>query len=374
MTKDKIRIFDLKYDDDFKKKFQAASALILDRAFLTNDLYVQKFEENFSEFNKCNYTVAVNNGTSALEMALRAVDVRDKIVVIPTNTFIATATAVLNSGGIPYLVDIEDRYYGICPIALKKVLAVTNSDLRPKACIAVHIGGHVSDQFLEIKSICEEFGVELIEDCAHGVGAKLSGELAGNFGRFGCFSFFTTKNIAMGEGGAIICKNEADYHLLQSVRQFGKDSNNPISHSNHGSNFKLSEFSALLGVLDLERAPGRIQRRREIAQIYRNNLDVNLYHVVSDSDESIGSYYKQVVLSKSYSRDEVLSHCLKNDIQITGGVYYIPIHEQPFFKDKYKHQQFPVADYFCNNHFCPPCYPELTDSQVIRVCNVLNGI
>lgn len=367
-----IKIFDLKYDENFINQFQDGARNILTRGFLTNDLYVKEFEDKFSLFNNSKYTTAVSSGTAALELALRVCDVKGKIVILPSNTFIATALAVENAGGIVKLLDIETDYFGLCPNSLRNILSQKENQVA--VCIAVHIGGHISSHFREIIDICHEYKIDLIEDCAHVVGASLDGVGAGNFGRFGCFSFFTTKNMAMGEGGAVTCHSQEDYKSLQSFRQFGRDENNPISHVSKGSNYKLNEFGALLGSLELDRVSSRIDRRRQIAKIYNHLLDKEKYRVITDSINMRGSYYKQIVLPLKIEREKIRIGCELNGISLTGGVYYIPVHRQPNFVGIVTDEDMINCNNFSQKHICPPCYPELTDEQIYFVCKILNGI
>ncbi|EQC45675.1 DegT/DnrJ/EryC1/StrS aminotransferase family protein [Bacteriovorax sp. Seq25_V] len=372
MPEKKVRIFNIEYEEDFIEEFKSGAENILKKAFLGNDQFVKDFEDKFARYQGAYQSVAVTSGTGALEVALKAIGVKDKYVLLPTNTFIATAIAVENSGGIPVLVDVESKYFGMSYVDLQQKLKGLK-DKEIAACILVHIGSHCAYDVEKIVDICKQRGIELIEDCAQGLGATLNSKKVGSFSRFGCFSFFTTKVLAMGEGGAITCNTEEDYQLLKSVRQFGMNLENSISHIRQGSNYKLSEFSALLGVLDLNRLPLRVRRRQEIARLYQDNLNSYLYECIKDSGDFCGSYYKQVVLSKVIDREKVILHCQNNGVAITGGVYYIPIHRQPYFADRII-GDFPVANNFSAVHFCPPCYPELSNEEVLYVCEVLNGI
>jgi dTDP-4-amino-4,6-dideoxygalactose transaminase len=353
-----IPIFRLSYDDDFKKKFHKGCEQILDEAFLSNHTMVKKFEEDFMHFNNSKYCIGTSSGTSALEVALRACEVESGEVLIQTNTFIATAVAVKNAGAKIGLIDIEKEFYGLCPKSLKQSI---NSNT--KAVVIVHIGGNITPHIEEIVKLCEEKGVTLIEDCAHAHGSSYKGVMAGNFGRVGCYSFFTTKTMAMGEGGAIVSNDEALFNTMKSIRQFGFDLNNNISHTNQGSNFKMNEFSALMGILELERAKGRIEKRQLIAKRYSDNLKRSNWKVLLPENQSISGHYKTMILSP-VNREILEKFFSDANIAITGGVYKIPLHRQPIIKSNLSESDFRNSDYFSDNHFCPPCYPEMTFQEV----------
>lgn len=367
----KIGIFDLKYEEEYRRKFHEYCDEILDTAFLTNHTFVERFEKEFANFSDSKFSVATTSGTTSLEAALRAIDVKNKEVILPSNTFIATAVAILNAGGIPKILDIEDNYYSLCPKQLEMHLAKNVG-----AVITVHIAGHISPSIVQIHEICKKYEVPLIEDCAHAHGATFNGTGAGNFGKFGCFSHFTTKIMTMGEGGSLTCNSESDYKKILSIRQFGKDESNSILHTDIGSNYKLTEFQAALGLLELERVSQRIDKRRILANRYQENLKGSDWICSTDSNKMESSYYKQVIIPPTgISRDRVSKILSKQEISLTGGVYFIPLHKQPSLNGFLsKEINYPISDNFSKTHICPPCYPELELQDIDRVCENLMGI
>ena len=363
-----MRIFDLKFSDQEKLQMQSYVADILDRGFLTNDRFVARFEQSYARWNNSSWAIATSNGTAAIEMALEAIGVSGKKVIIPTNTFIATAIAVINAGAIPIVIDIERDYMSLCP---EKLLETLEEYPGVGAVCHVHIGGHMSPHFKKVVDICRKHQIALVEDACHCIGAELNGVRSGNSGRFGCYSFFTTKNMTTGEGGMVICHREGDRQKLQSIRQFGKSSENSILHTGPGNNYKMNEFSAALGIIELKRIDLRITRRREIAQRYQHNLKTSHYNLRQDREGSVGSYYKQVVTSDIVPRLEIQKFLLERQIPLAGGVYYLPLHRQPKFSQWVERKEFKNADWFADHHFCPPCYPEFTDTQIDQVCEHL---
>ncbi len=360
-----VRIFDLSFDKEFRRRFHEGCEKIFDEAYLTDHSYTRLFEKQYAEFCGTKYSLAVSNGTTAIELALRALNVRGKKILIPTNTFIATAVAVLNAGAQPIFLDVENDYFALDPFELEKNLS---SDVG--AVVVVHIGGHISPHFKTIAKICQEKAIPIVEDAAHAHGASLNGIKAGALGQFGAFSHFMTKVMTTGEGGSVTCQDEELYQRAYSSRRFGLDPQNTISHLREGSNFKMSEFQALMGVLELERLENRIAKRRAIAERYQKNLHGSPWRCLADTSETKGSYYKQVVLSP-IDRPKVIAHFSKNKVALTGGVFFIPLHRQPVYQGLFLEKNFPHANNFADTHICPPCYPELDFESVDRACELM---
>lgn len=364
---DKIPIFKLTFDADYRKRFQEGCEQIFNEGYLTNHTMVRKAEALFKELNQSKFAIGVSNCTSALEIALKAIDVKGKEVILPTNTFIATYLAVKNAGGIPVIADIEPEFYSLSAEELSKKIGPNT-----KAVILVHIGGHISPVAREIKSICKKHGLFLVEDAAHAHFSELDGIKAGNIGDIGCFSFHMTKVVTSGEGGMITTSHEDLYERCLSFRQFGMDLNHQHSHVREGFNHKLSEFNALAMILDLERSSDRIKKRREIGKRYQSNLDGTPWIVSKDTESSKGSFYKQIViLPENISRKDIEKKFSEEGIALTNGVYFQPLHRQPICEESVRDKKFTVSDRFSDNHICPPCYPELTLSEIDRICEVL---
>ena len=374
-----IPIFDLKFDDDMVNTFCEKSRDILTSGRpLSNSKYVHEFEEKFSKLINAPYTIAVNSGTIALEIALRSINVSKKIVITPSNTFFATQNAVKNSGGIVKFVDIEDEYLQICPIELEKILSNHKKD-EISAVIIVHIGGIISPNFAIIRNICKKYNVRLIEDAAHAHLSHSHGEYAGSIGDIAAFSFFPTKVMTAGEAGMITTHSKELYDIMCSIKEFGKQihNGNPSRlvqiREDGGVNGKISELTGLLGSLECERVYNRIKKRNVLIDIYSEKLDKKWFKVVKQSD-GLCSYYKCIVIllnSAKEKREELREFVKKKNINFTGEVYFKGVHEMPAYSnEKYN---LPVTEYMCKNHVCPPLYPELTIEDIEYICNVMNS-
>ena len=358
MDKFNIPIFQLQYDDEFREKFHQGCETIFNESFLTNHTMVKKFEKQFATLNNSSFCLGVSSGTAALEIALRAQNIEGREVIVQSNTFIATAISIQNAGGKIKLTDLEDEYYGMCPHLLEKKITSQTG-----AVVIVHIGGLITPHIEEIVNICKKHNVPLIEDCAQAAGSSHKGVKAGNFGSASSFSFFTTKNMTTGEGGAVITNDHSSYMEMKSIRQFGMSLEDSTIYIRGGSNFKLNEFSALLGILEMDRFKDRIKKREQIAKRYEKNLHQSSWKVLLSEDQSFSSHYKTIIISP-LSRDKIKEHFEKNNIKLTGGVYYTPLHKQPVLAKQFQDEQLNVTDFFSTQHICPPCYPELTFEEV----------
>jgi len=362
----KIKLFELEFEPDYVQAFQAGCKEILETSFLAEGKYTRQFEEEFAKFSGCKYGICLTSCTAALEIALKAVGVEGQEVIIPSNTFFATAVAVRNAGGILKLVDMEDQTFAICPDKLRQQITP-----KTKVVILVHIGGIISSRIAEIVQICKEHNIVLIEDAAHAHGSKRGKYIAGAIGDIACFSFFPTKVMTTGEGGMITTNKPNLYNTCCSLKNFGrKIDDGKICVNDFGNNYKVSEFTSLMGVLEMGRVQNRIARRQHLSKLYKQNLPN--YEVFYD-EEIYNSCYKAIVKTPK-NASGYGSYCERKDIALTGTVYNIPVHEQPLWKDKFNPADFPVTNHFSKHHICPPLYPELSEEQIIYTCNVLGEI
>jgi dTDP-4-amino-4,6-dideoxygalactose transaminase len=362
-----IRIFDLKFNQKEINFFLKNSKKIFKEGFFSNHSYVKKFENQFKKINRSKFTLATSSGTSALEIILRSFDIKNKNVLVNSNTFIATGHAITNAGGKIIPVEIEKNYFMMDPQDLEKKIHKNIG-----AVVIVHIGGIISPNIFKIKKICKRFKVPLIEDAAQAQGSRYKNINAGNFGDAGAISFFTTKVMTTGEGGMITTNNKEKFNKMHSLRQFGF-MKNKLLHDKISGNYKLSEFSALLGIIELKRFKSRIKKRNFIAKIYDKNLKKSKYKLLKSKDPFYCNHYKQILVSE-INRKKIEKILNKNQISLTGGVYNIPLHRQPVYKKQLKKYKLPLTDYFCDSHFCPPCYPELNKQDIDRICAVLIAI
>ena len=321
---------------------------------------VKSFEKLFSEYTGSKYCVAVNSGTSALEIVSKAIGIKNgDEVIVPTQTFVSTGSCVINNGGTlvisgidkNHLLDFED---------LKT--KITN---KTKAVIIVHFCGLIHPDILRIKNYLNERSIFLIEDAAHAHGAQINDIFAGNIGDFGCFSFYSTKIMTTGgEGGIITTNNQKYFELCESLGAIGIDKKSKVEiYTNAGSNNRMSEFQAIMGISQLQRLEGFVEHRNTIAGIYKNKLSqLREKGVISFQKypENIRHPYWRfmVVLNdKNTEREKIKEKLNKYGINI-DWLYQPLLHLQPVFKNRYglEHGYLKKSEERSRKHLCLPVH------------------
>jgi|LakMenE01Jun11ns_1017448.scaffolds.fasta_scaffold9931390_3 dTDP-4-amino-4,6-dideoxygalactose transaminase len=367
MKKLNIPIFRLKFDFKSKFKFLKGSWDILssDRP-LGESKYVKEFEDKFAEMSDAKYALACSNGTTAIELALKALDVKGKKVLMPSNTFFATSVAITNAGGIIELLDMEPESFSI---SLKDLISKITPEVG--AVVIVHIGGIISHDISKIVDVCKKNNVPLVEDAAHAHFSLKGTHRAGVIGDVGTFSFFPTKVMTTGEGGMITTNNKELYEKMKSLKNFGRHIyDSGIIVNSEGNNFKINEFTGLLGSIECDRVYSRIEKRTDLLERYRKNLSKTRYKVIKQKGNGTCAYYKAIVITPMDGL-WLKKYCKEKGISLTGEVYRIPVHEQPLYKEQFSSVNLPNTDYYSKHHVCPPLYPELSIKEVDYICDVL---
>lgn len=330
-----------------------------------------RLEELASQWLGGGEVVTVNSGTAALEIALRVINVKRKKVIVPANTFFATASAVLHAGGEVLFADIELVGLGIDPVHLRKVL-----DEIPDvaAIILVHIGGLISPYIDEILEICKSRDVPVIEDAAHALGSYYGGKSAGSFGRMAAISLYPTKVLTSGEGGLLVCNKSEDAHEARLFRDQGKRSFYENVHDRLGNNWRMSEVHAAIGSVQFEYLQEALTERREIAGYYEKLMAGIPGITLLPVPEMVSSnFYKLIALVSSKVNTKSLKKELKNmfNVHLSGEVYDVPCFSQPYFQNSFDANNFPNATWFCQKHICLPLFNTMTSAQVSYVSNAL---
>jgi dTDP-4-amino-4,6-dideoxygalactose transaminase len=224
---------------------------------------VRQFEREFAAFQGATYGVTCTNGTTAIEMALRALGILPgDEVIVPPYTFIATASAVVTVGAIPVFADIEPDTF-----CLDSEDAARKISPRTRAIIPVHVAGRISDME-RINAIAQKHNLAVLEDAAHAWGSQLGGRGAGTFGRCGTFSFQVSKNITAGEGGILVTNDKALADLCRSFSHCGRTEGSAwYDHNSLGSNLRITEFQAAVLLAQLARLPDQVARRQANAAL-----------------------------------------------------------------------------------------------------------
>lgn len=347
---------------------------ILESGMLTLGDYTKRFETEFAKLCNIRYAVAVNSGTSAIEIALRSAGVRKgHEVIVPTNTFSATAAVVVLIGAKPVFADIDAK--SLC-IDLENVTRhLTN---KTKAVIAVHIGGLICPEITTIKETCEDHNILLIEDAAHAQGSLLDKKPAGSFGAGGCFSFYPTKVMTTGEGGMITTDDPELAQKAIILRDQGKESFNSNIIVEIGSNWRMNEISAAIGLTQLHRLPEFIRQRNEIANHFTKELsNIRGLKPLEVPKNALSNYYKYVAfLTPEITRDTFKQGLREKGVKLSGEVYWPPLHMQPIYKRllKVKEGDFPAAEKACKTMICLPIYSQMTLGEAEYVTDKIKEV
>ena len=361
------------FPEEDREGILAKTQEVLSTGQLTLGKYTKEFGEKFASYVGTKYAVAVNSGTSALEITLRALDIREHSVVVPTNTFFATPASVLHAGGKVIFADTTEN---LCldPVSVQESIREDT-----KAVIIVHIAGIIPPQIEEIKEICQTHGLFLIEDAAHAQGSTLNGKMAGSFGKAAAFSFYPTKVMTSGEGGMIVTNDENIFERALVLRDQGKANFYGNVHTELGYNWRMSEIHAIIGLSQFHRLEEFIQKRRGIARIYDKGLqELKGISLLKIPPEAQSNYYKYVaLLDKGIDRATIKKELReKHQVSLGGEVYELPCHLQPIFKNDSNSKEWdcPIAEDLCGRMICLPLSAVMTKEEAEYVLESLEKV
>jgi dTDP-4-amino-4,6-dideoxygalactose transaminase len=329
---------------------------------------VKNVETEFAKYTQTEHAVAVNSGTAALEIMLRFFGVEGKEVIVPTNTFVATPTSVLFCGGTPVFADINAETLCIDPQDVKRKLTSKTAGV-----IAVHIAGLICPEINELRELCHNNGLFLIEDAAHAHGAVIDKKKAGNLCDGGAFSFYPTKVMTTGQGGMITTNNSEMASAAQKMRDHGLDPDRIMVML--GDNWCMSEITAIIGKYQLENLDEFLQKRNEIAKQYDRSLAQSQHISLFKTPDNIQhSYYKYPLKLNGIDKNKTV-FALKNDFGIdTGSIYYPPCHLHPWYMSNlHTHKgDLPVSEAVLKDVICLPIHLGITAETADYVVESLN--
>ena len=338
---------------------------VLKSGWLAHGKYNNELELLFAEKIGVKHAITMNSCTSALEIALKASDIKGE-VIIPSFTFIATANAVINSDCTPVFCDVDLGARNVTPESISS--CITN---KTKAVIVVHYAGQPC-RMDEIKSLCDKHSLLLIEDSAETIGAKWNDKQAGSFG-IGCFPFFPTKNITTAEGGMFTTNDSALAERARAMISHGivkSDKKNKPWHREAtyaGHNYRMPNPLAAIGVVQLKKLDQLNKRRKVIAEIYNSDLVsktdyFKLPHVYEEAEHVYQMYTIQVV-NEQY-RDSLIDYL--NSMEIGASVHFDPpLHQQKLYSQYIKdNTNLSNTDILSKTLVSLPIFPTMTDQQV----------
>lgn len=339
-----------------------AIADVLERASFVLGPQVSAFEERFAAYTGAQYCVGVESGTAALKLALLALGIgTGDEVIVPANTYIASAIGVSASGAIPVLVDVDDAYL-VDPAAVEAAITP-----RTRAILPVHLYGQMVPM-QPLLEIADRYGLAIVEDACQAHGAKWRSQRAGSIGTVGCFSFYPGKNLgAYGDGGALVTNDETLADRLQLLRDFGQ--RKKYEHLIKGDNCRLDSLQAAVLDVKLRYLDEWNERRRDHAALYDSLLAAAGFPTPKNLDAEGHVYHLYV--TQVDDRENVQKKLAERGIQ-TGIHYPIPIHLQPAYAELgLGAGRFPVTESAASAILSLPMFPELTAEQIRYVADSL---
>lgn len=321
-------------------------------------------EQEVAAYCGVRHAIGVASGTDALHLALRAAGIGEGDEVITSSfTFIATAEAISYVGARPVFVDIDPDTFNI-DVGLIEA-AITE---RTRAVLPVHLFGQPAD-LAPVAALCRKHGLKLVEDCAQSFGAEYDGKKSGAYGDLGCFSFFPSKNLGcFGDGGMVITDDDETAEAVRVLRNHG--SRQRYHHAVIGYNSRLDEMQAVILRAKLKRIDDYNRRRRENAHRYSSKLKGSGVLPPVEDGKGMHVYHQYTILTDAR---EAIQGAL-SAAGIASAVYYpIPLHRQEVYRESCAGVSLPVTEEVAGRVLSLPMYPELSEAQIDRVCEVLLG-
>jgi len=338
---------------------------IIDNTAFVSGKYVKEFEESFSGYVDVRHCVAVNNGTSALQLALLAngIGFGDEVIV-PVNTFIATAEAVSLIGARPVFVDIDERTYNINVAQLESKVSK-----KTKAIIPVHLYGQCADMD-GILEIAKKHNLIIVEDACQAHDAEYKKRKAGSIGRCAAFSFYPGKNLgAWGEGGAVVTSDDDLAEKVRLIRDHG--SRKKYFHDIIGGNFRMSEFQGAVLSTKIKYLEEWNKKRRKNAELYLKLLKDNK-NILLPVEENFNKHVWYLFVIRVKERNSFIKYLNEQSVQ-TGIHYPVPLHLTDAYKYLgHKNGDFLVAEKVQKEIVSLPMYPELSKEEIDCVANIIN--
>lgn len=353
------------------EEIQAATTVI-GSGWLAMGAQVERFEQTVCSYLGAEYAIAVSSGTAALHLALLVLGIGPgDEVLLPSLSFIASANAVLYVGGRPVFVDVDQQTYNINPSQLAHLMTP-----RVRAIMAVHQIG-LAAPLLPLRKFASENGLHFIEDAACALGSSNAGEYVGTNSEMCCFSFHPRKVITTGEGGMIVTRNSQLADRLRILRSQGMTI---PSHARHkmaqpvfeeyqelGFNYRMTDIQAAIGIEQMKRLPGILQRRRILARRYTHYLS-QIEGIIPPSETGEAEHAYQsymVLLEKPWPREEIMRFLFDRGIASRRGI--MAIHKVPYYREMLGDICLPVTEYVAERGLVLPLYPQMSQEDQDRV-------
>lgn len=338
---------------------------VIESGMIANGAVVTEFEQKFAAFVGVTHGIATTSGTTALEVALRALGIGpgDNVLTTPFS-FIATANSIVYVGALPVFADIDPNNFNITPESAEEAL---KSIPGIKAILIVHLFGHSCDMDAFI-ALAKQYNVLLIEDCAQCHGSTWKNRKTGSFGDASCFSFYPTKNMATGEGGMVLTNNDETAQKCKLLINHGMEVR--YYHDIVGYNYRMTNIAGAIGLCQLDKLPAMNAKRKKTAAYYDANIKSDL--ILTPKYHEGHVYHQYTIKIKNGLRDAFVKYI--NEKQIGYGIFYpLTIPEQRCYASFGFKTNYPVADMLKAQVVSLPIHPGLTDDEICQVVETVNA-
>ena len=363
---------------------EIASVLsVLKSKWLVHGKCVDQFEREFADYIGSKYCVAVMNGTCGLHLSMLATGIQpgDEVVTTPL-TFIATANTILFAGGVPTFSDVRQDTYNIDPEDIQTLISK-----KTRAIMPVHLYGNPAEM-CHINDIAEDHDLIVIEDAAQGHGAYINKKHVGTFGDVGVFSFYATKNMITGEGGAVVTDDPEIAQKLKSLRNHGRDDQTGYLHKLVGHNFRMTDIAGAIGLVQLKKLDGFLKKRKSNMSYLNDIIDetdgIRGQRVLAGHEH--GAYILAPLIEKNLTQEQVIDELRQLNIASRTN-YSTLIPDQPSLSNSqffpygscieypnYPNRPTPHAKFISERHFEIPIIPSLSQDELEYIGNSIRSI
>ncbi len=332
--------------------------------------YVKRFEKEFAEYCRAEYSIAVSNGTVAIHLALDALGIKaGDEVLVPDLTFAASINAIIYTGATPVIVDVDRTTWTISLEDIEK-----NITPRTKAIMPVHLYGHPCHMD-EIMAIAKKHNLLVIEDAAEAIGSKYKNKHVGTFGDAATFSFFGNKTITTGEGGMVFFKNKDAYEKAVILRDHGMSKTKKYWHDFVGFNYRMTNLQGALGCAQMERISDFVEAKRTLAKQYDEILKASgCFELPPQESWAYCGFWLYTAILKdnaNITRDALMEKMLKNGVE-TRPVFY-PLHIMPPYKNYPTKSTFENSNFISENGISFPSSVNITADEVQNITKALQN-
>lgn len=376
---------------DITSAEQQAVMEVMNTPILSMGPRIDAFEKAFTDYVPCKHAIAVSSGTAGLHLCVRAAGIQPGDLVITTAfSFIASTNVILYEGGVPVYVDADPLTGNIDPRMVTQAITDlkaggkaaehwlprkgAKADATLKAILSVDVFGQPAD-FDALKQSADENGLKLINDSCEALGAEYKGTKAGLLGDYGVFAFYPNKQITTGEGGVIVTDDDQAANFMRALRNQGRAPGDTwLQHTYLGFNYRMTELSAALGIIQMQRIEELLVKRQRVADWYAERLaeipQVEPPQLVP-STTRVSWFVYVIRLSKEIDRDTFANSLTQKGIPVRP--YFSPIHLQPYMVERFNYQtgDYPVTEDLANRGLALPFSGKMTEAQVETVCQAV---